>query len=250
MSAVADARRVIVALDYANARAAVAMARRLDPLACRVKVGKELFTAAGPAVVDELHALGHDVFLDLKFHDIPNTVAGACRAAAALGVWMVNVHALGGRRMLLAAREAIEMAPARRPLLIAVTVLTSMDDADLADIGIDVPVAEQVSRLALLAEDCALDGVVCSARESAQLAALVQVRRPGFALVTPGIRPVGHHIGHVAGTAADDQRRVVTPAEAIRAGSTFLVIGRPITAAADPNAVLAAINVDIDPVLA
>lgn len=243
MSAVADARRVIVALDYANARDAIAVARRLDPLACRVKVGKELFTAAGPAVVDELHALGHDVFLDLKFHDIPNTVAGACRAAAALGVWMVNVHALGGRRMLLAAREAIDMVPGRRPLLIAVTVLTSMDELDLADIGIDVPVAEQVSRLALLAEDCALDGVVCSARESMLLA---QLRRPGFVLVTPGIRPVDH----VAGTVADDQRRVVTPAEAIRAGSTYLVIGRPITAAADPNAVLAAINADIIPVLA
>lgn len=229
-----DTRRVIVALDYAHARDALALAQQLDPSLCRVKVGKELFTAAGPSIVQSLHALGHEVFLDLKFHDIPNTVAGACRAAAELGVWMINVHALGGRRMLLAAREAIDAVPGERPLLIAVTVLTSMDDVDLADVGIDVPMAEQVSRLALLAEDCALDGVVCSARESTQLA---QLRRPGFVLVTPGIRPAGSAVG--------DQRRVVTPGDAIRAGSTYLVVGRPIAAADDPAAVLAAIHAEV-----
>lgn len=226
--------RVVVALDYADAPAAVATARRLDPALCRVKVGKELFTAAGPAVVEQLHALGFEVFLDLKFHDIPNTVAGACRAAAQLGVWMVNVHASGGRRMMLAAREAVDTVSGPSPLLIAVTVLTSMEAMDLSDIGIDVPVEEHVSRLALLAEDCALDGVVCSAREVAVLAA---ERRPGFRFVTPGIRP--------GGSTAGDQRRVMTPAEAVRAGASWLVIGRPVTAADDPVAVLTAINADI-----
>ena len=234
MTLPADSRRVVVALDAADAHAAVAMARRLDPAQCRVKVGKELFTAAGPAVVESLQRLGFEVFLDLKFHDIPNTVAGACRAAASLGVWMVNVHACGGRRMMLAAREAVDSCAGKPPLLIAVTVLTSMDGNDLADTGIEVPVEEQVSRLALLAEDCALDGVVCSARETALLTAQ---RRPGFIKVTPGIRP--------AGSDAGDQRRIVTPADAIRAGSTYLVIGRPITGASDPVAVLAAINAEI-----
>lgn len=236
---VVDDRRVIVALDQSEMASALAAARRLDPRACRVKVGKELFTAAGPAVVDGLHGLGFEVFLDLKFHDIPNTVAGACRAAAQLGVWMLNVHACGGRRMMLAAREAVDSVSGTPPLLIAVTVLTSMDAADLADTGIDVSVADQVSRLALLAEDCALDGVVCSAREAAQLAG---ERRTGFLKVTPGIRP--------AGSDAGDQRRIVTPGEAIRAGATHLVIGRPITGAADPVATLAAINAEVTAALA
>ncbi len=233
-----DSRRVIVALDHADARAAIDTARRLDPAQCRVKVGKELFTAAGPAVVESLHELGFEVFLDLKFHDIPNTVAGACRAAAQLGVWMVNVHASGGRRMMLAAREAVD-AFERPPLLIAVTVLTSMEAGDLADIGIEVPVEEQVARLALLAEECAFDGVVCSARETQMLAA---ERRPGFITVTPGIRP--------AGSEAGDQRRVVTPGDAIRNGSTYLVIGRPVTGAREPVRVLEAINAEVAAALA
>ncbi len=229
-------KRIIVALDFARASDALAAAKRLDPRACRVKVGKELFTAAGPQVVASLQSAGFDVFLDLKFHDIPNTVAGACRAAAELGVWMVNVHASGGRRMMLAAREAIDRygSHGAAPKLIAVTVLTSMEQGDLADTGLDVPVDEQVSRLALLAEDCALDGVVCSAREAPMLR---DERRAGFLYVTPGIRP--------AGSEAGDQRRIVTPGDAIRGGATHLVIGRPITGASDPVAVLAAINNDI-----
>ncbi len=234
MTTPGDGRRVIVALDHADARDALALARRLDPAQCRVKVGKELFTAAGPAVVESLHKLGFDVFLDLKFHDIPNTVAGACRAAAALGVWMLNVHASGGRRMMIAAREAVDAAAGRRPLLIAVTVLTSMDAADLADIGIAVALETQVSHLALLAEECALDGVVCSAQEAALLAA---ERKSGFLRITPGIRP--------AGSAAGDQRRIVTPGDAMRAGSSYLVIGRPITDAVEPGTVLASINAEI-----
>jgi len=239
VSIAADERRVIVALDYSTARDALAAARRLDPRACRVKVGKELFTAAGPQVVEGLHAQGFEVFLDLKFHDIPNTVAGACRAAAQLGVWMVNVHASGGRRMMLAAREAVDKSTGAQPLLIAVTVLTSMEQEDLADSGIDVPVEEQVSRLALLAEDCALDGVVCSARETTRLRS---ERRRGFLYVTPGIRP--------AGSDAGDQRRIVTPGDAIRGGATHLVIGRPVTSASDPVAVLAAINSEVAAALA
>lgn len=229
-----DSRRVIVALDAATRKEAVAMARRLDPASCRAKVGKELFTAAGPAVIDDLHGLGFEVFLDLKFHDIPNTVAGACRAAAGLGVWMLNVHAAGGRRMMLAAREAVDAGGGRPPLLIAVTVLTSMDADDLAAVGVARPLEEQVAELAALADECGLDGVVCSARETAQLAA---AHRPGFVLVTPGIRPSGAEAG--------DQRRVVTPVDAVRAGSTYLVIGRPITGAADPGAVLAGINASL-----
>lgn len=234
-----DARRVIVALDFPDQAAALAAARRLDPRQCRVKVGKELFTAAGPAVLDALHALGFEVFLDLKFHDIPNTVAGACRAAAQRGVWMLNVHAVGGRRMMLAAREAVDAVSDSPSLLVAVTVLTSMDATELADTGVAVPLEEQVSRLALQAEECALDGVVCSAREARQLAL---ERRPGFLKVTPGIRPAGGDAG--------DQRRIVTPGDAIRGGATHLVIGRPITGAADPVAVLAAINAEVSAALA
>jgi orotidine-5'-phosphate decarboxylase len=225
--------RLIVALDFADADTAVAQARRLSPALCRVKVGKELFTASGPLVVERLHALGFEVFLDLKFHDIPNTVAGACRAAAALGVWMVNVHASGGRRMLLAAREALDAAP-RRPLLTAVTVLTSMERDDLLEIGVNVAPEEQVSRLAALAAGCGLDGVVCSAQEAPRL------RREcgaAFGLVTPGIRP--------AGAAADDQRRIVTPAAAMAAGATWLVMGRPITGAAEPLEVLQAVAAEM-----
>jgi len=224
-----DSRRVIVALDAADADAALALAARLDPRACRVKVGKELFVAAGPAVVEKLHARGFEVFLDLKFHDIPNTVAGACRSAARLGLWMLNVHASGGEAMMRAAREAVD-AGAHRPLLIAVTVLTSLADADLARVGFTGSAAENAARLARLAAASGMDGVVCSAEEAPQLR---RATGTGFVLVTPGIR--------MAADARGDQSRVVTPAEAVRRGADYLVIGRPVTGAADPAAALDAI---------
>jgi orotidine-5'-phosphate decarboxylase len=218
---------VIVALDYNNATDALAMADQLDPALCRVKVGKELFTAAGPQLVKELVARGFQVFLDLKFHDIPNTVASAVKAAADLGVWMVNVHASGGARMMNAAAEALRACGDQRPLLIGVTVLTSTAPEELAEIGVQRPLEQQVLALAGLAQNSGLDGVVCSAREAQSL------RRAcgrNFALVTPGIRP--------AGAATDDQRRIVTPAQALAWGADYLVIGRPITAAGDPPAAL------------
>ncbi len=226
--------RIIVALDFATQEEALALVERLDPVLCRLKVGKEMFTAAGPALVESLQQRGFEVFLDLKFHDIPNTVAAACRAAAKLGVWMVNVHALGGRRMMEAAREALE-GVAQRPRLIAVTVLTSMGRADLNEIGIAGEPRETVLRLAQLTEASGLDGVVCSAQE---VPLLRQARGTGFCLVTPGIRP--------AAASRDDQVRIVTPAEAIRLGSNYLVIGRPITQAADPVQVLQQINLEIN----
>lgn len=222
--------RIIVALDVASAAEALELAARLPAGRCRLKVGKELFVSAGPALVDTLVQRGHGVFLDLKFHDIPNTVAQACAAAAKLGVWMLNVHASGGTRMMRAAREALESA-ARRPRLIAVTVLTSLDDADVRELGFGTDPATLAVHLAGLARDSGLDGVVCSAREAAAMRARFG---PAFELVTPGIRPPE------AGT--DDQARVATPAAAVRAGSSYLVIGRPITRAADPAAALAAIE--------
>lgn len=224
-----------MALDYPEPAPALALARRLDPARVRVKVGKELFTGAGPRVVQDLSALGFEVFLDLKYHDIPNTVAGACRAAAELGVWMVNVHALGGRRMLEAAREAVA-ASHRPPLLIAVTVLTSLDAGDLRDLGVSEGPEALVLRLAKLTADCGLDGVVCSPREIVPLRAALP---SGFALVTPGIRPGGGSTG--------DQKRVLGPREALALGASYLVIGRPITAAADPLEALAAIEAEIRP---
>jgi orotidine-5'-phosphate decarboxylase len=225
--------KIIVALDFADAAPALALVARLDPALCRLKVGKELFTVAGPELVRVLVARGFDVFLDLKFHDIPNTVAAACRAAAGLGVWMLNVHASGGRRMMTAAQQALADMP-QRPRLIAVTVLTSMSAEDLVEVGVsDVP-ADQVLRLARLSHACKLDGVVCSAQEAAMLRADLGA---DFRLVTPGIRPAGTEMG--------DQRRVMTPAEALRAGATDLVIGRPVTAAADPRAALKQIQSDI-----
>lgn len=233
MKTAASNPRVIVALDYPEAKPALALAARLDPAACRLKVGKELFTAAGPQLVQRLVGLGFGVFLDLKFHDIPNTTAAACRAAAALGVWMVNVHASGGRRMMEAAREALDKS-VHKPLLIGVTVLTSMDAAALREIGIGRSPREQVLHLAALARQSGLDGVVCSAQEAAELRAAYG---PGFTLVTPGIRP--------AGADAGDQSRIMTPAAAIGAGSDYLVIGRPITQAADPLAALQEINLEI-----
>ncbi|ASK34465.1 orotidine-5'-phosphate decarboxylase [Alloalcanivorax mobilis] len=214
---------IIVALDYANADHALAMAARLDPSRVRVKVGKELFTRAGPAVVEALQNRGFQVFLDLKFHDIPNTVAGAVRAAAELGVWMVNVHASGGSRMMTAAREALA-GFATPPLLTAVTVLTSQDGSDLAEVGLACEPSEQVARLATLTRDSGLDGVVCSAHEATLLR---EHCGDDFLLVTPGIRP--------AGRAGDDQRRVVTPAAARELGVDYMVIGRPITQAQNPT---------------
>ncbi len=226
--------RVVVALDYPDARPALELAARLDPAACRLKVGKELFTAAGPQLVRELVGKGFGVFLDLKFHDIPNTVAAACRAAAELGVWMLNVHASGGRRMMQAAREAVDKST-HKPLLIGVTVLTSMDETALRETGVERSPREQVLHLAGLAQQSGLDGVVCSAQEAAELRARFG---PGFVLVTPGIRP--------AGADAGDQSRIMTPANAIRAGSDYLVIGRPITQAADPLSALQGINQELE----
>lgn len=228
-SAPVAAPLIVVALDFDNSADCLALADRLEPGLCRLKVGKELFTRCGPAIVEQLQRRGFDVFLDLKFHDIPNTVAKAVRAAADLGVWMVNVHASGGERMMIAAREAIAGA-SHQPLLIAVTVLTSMEAADLQQIGIDLAPREQVLRLARLTRQAGLDGVVCSAQEASMLRAELGA---DFCLVTPGIRP--------ADAAADDQRRIVTPADAIALGSHYLVIGRPITQAADPVAACRAI---------
>lgn len=224
---------IIVALDYDNAPAALALAEKLDPNLCRVKVGKELFTRAGPALVEQLQQLGFELFLDLKFHDIPNTVAAAVRAAAGLGVWMVNVHASGGRRMMEAARQAVEQGH-HQPLLIAVTVLTSMSAEDLQELGHTETPEQRVASLARLSQDSGMDGVVCSAQESALLRAQCG---PDFSLVTPGIR--------LAGDAAGDQRRVVTPQDALANGSDYLVIGRSITQAADPIATLQEIHAQL-----
>jgi len=226
--------RLIIALDFPDAGQARDFASQFTPADCRLKVGLELFVVGGPSLVRELVDRGYDVFLDLKFHDIPTTVAHACRRAADLGVWMLNVHAMGGADMLAAAREAVAAA-ARRPLLIGVTVLTSHDDASLAAIGFSDDAAKTVDRLAQLSQSTALDGVVCSGHE---VPALRRAMGSDFVLVTPGIRP--------AGTERNDQHRALTPAEAIRAGADFLVVGRPITAAEDPRVVVRIINQQID----
>lgn len=227
--------RVIVALDFANPMRALSLADRLDPHDCGLKVGNEMFVVAGPEPVRWMVARGFNVFLDLKFHDIPNTVARACAAATRLGVWMLNVHAAGGRNMLKAARDAVGGAAAEtvqpRPLLIAVTVLTSLDRAALRDTGIDTDTGRHALRLAALARDCGLDGVVCSAVEASSMRSAFG---PDFALVTPGIRPMGSSV--------NDQARIVTPEQAVENGANYLVIGRPITGADDPVAALAAIN--------
>ncbi|MCG6940359.1 MAG: orotidine-5'-phosphate decarboxylase [Thiohalocapsa sp.] len=225
--------RVLVALDFADSAAALALLARLDPARCGVKIGKELFTRAGPALVTRAVDAGFPVFLDLKFHDIPNTVAGACEAAADLGVWMLNVHAQGGPAMLAAARERLARRTTR-PLLIAVTVLTSLEAADLAAVGCPGEPGERALQLAALARDAGLDGVVCSPLEAAAMR-----RRFGadFRLVTPGVRP--------ASAPRQDQKRVLTPAAAVAAGADHLVIGRPITAVVDPLAALAAIEAEI-----
>lgn len=222
--------RVLLALDYESAALAIQLVDQLSPEQCALKVGKELFTREGPAFVKSLVEKGFRVFLDLKFHDIPNTVAKAVKAAAELGVWMVNVHASGGEAMMKAAKQALEGMP-DRPLLIAVTVLTSASEEELAAININVPVREQVLHLAGLAQKCGLDGVVCSAAEASLLR---QALGDSFVLVTPGIRP--------ADASNDDQKRVVTPEEAVKLGASYLVIGRPVTKSDNPCQTLLTIN--------
>ena len=214
--------KIIVALDYSEAATALDLVTRLEPSLCRLKVGKELFTAAGPQLIEQLIRRGFEIFLDLKFHDIPNTTAQACKAAAGLGIWMVNVHAMGGRKMMEAAHDALAHV-SQPPKLIAVTVLTSMAREDLVELGMNATPAELVLCLATLARESGMDGVVCSAQEAAMLR---QNCGDKFCLVTPGIRP--------AEASADDQSRIMTPRSALEAGSSYLVIGRPITRAADP----------------
>lgn len=226
--------KIIVALDYEKESDALALVDQIDPSLCRLKVGKEMFTTLGMNFVKQLHQRNFDVFLDLKYHDIPNTVARAVRSAADLGVWMVDLHASGGLRMMEEAKRILEPYGKDAPLLIAVTVLTSMEDLDLLQIGINASPMEQVLRLAHLTQRAGLDGVVCSPQE-------VEILRNAcgeeFKLVTPGIRPIGADFG--------DQRRVMTPTAAIRAGSDYLVIGRPITKADNPVEILRSINASI-----
>ncbi len=223
--------RIIVALDFSSTDDTLLLARKLKPQLCRLKVGKELFTAAGPQLIEQLIAMGFEVFLDLKFHDIPNTAARACKVAASLGVWMINVHALGGRKMLTAAREAI---PHDSTKLIAVTLLTSMDQNDIEDIGLQGEPEQIVARLAKLTKDCGLDGVVCSALEAVNLR---QQFGADFCLVTPGIRS--------ADGQTNDQKRITTPQQAILNGASYLVIGRPITRARDPLLMCQQLNLEI-----
>ncbi|MEJ2393627.1 MAG: orotidine-5'-phosphate decarboxylase [Candidatus Thiodiazotropha sp.] len=225
--------RVIVALDFPDQAQAMQLVARLDPALCRLKVGKEMFTRYGPPFVEALRKQGFEIFLDLKFHDIPNTVAAACDAAADLGVWMMNLHASGGRRMMEAARDRLAQRD-QRPLLVAVTILTSLAAEDIAEVGYSGEPAENVLRLAQLTHDAGLDGVVCSPREAVEIRSRIG---NDFLLVTPGVRPKS--------AAADDQRRVMTPGEAIAAGSSYLVVGRPITGAEDPIAALKTINAEI-----
>ncbi|SFT43545.1 orotidine-5'-phosphate decarboxylase [Pseudoalteromonas sp. DSM 26666] len=227
-------KKILIALDYDDQQTALAFVKLLSPDTCRLKVGKEMFTYFGPAFVKELVDLGFDVFLDLKFHDIPNTVAKAVTAAAKMGVWMVNVHASGGYEMMHKAKQALGQFGDKAPLLIAVTVLTSMDEAELERLGITKSPQEQVMHLAKLTKQAGLDGVVCSAQEAQSLKAALGKE---FKLVTPGIRP--------AGSDAGDQKRIMTPKEAIEAGSDYLVIGRPITQAQNPVKVLNDVNESI-----
>lgn len=223
--------RIIVALDFDDEKQALALVNQLDPAKCRLKIGKEMFTHFGPALVKKLVGYGFDVFLDLKFHDIPNTVAKACLAAADLGVWMINVHASGGEKMMSTAREALDKLRTERPKLIAVTVLTSMSEAELRQLGVTASLEEHVKSLAALAHQSGLDGVVCSAQEASGLKSALG---KDFQLVTPGIRPVS--------ASSDDQTRIMTPEKAIKSGSDYLVIGRPITKASDPLKALCEIS--------
>lgn len=222
--------KVVIALDFANQEQANQFVNTLDPKNCRLKVGKELFAVVGPSFVEGLVQKGFDVFLDLKYHDIPNTVAKAVQAAARMGVWMVNVHASGGSKMMKSAKDALKEFT-NPPLLIAVTVLTSMQQEDLAELGLDIEPKEQVKRLAKLAKSSGMDGVVCSAQEVSMLRNAIG---DDFCLVTPGIRPAGSDI--------NDQKRIMTPKEALDSGSSYLVIGRPITQAENPVEALSAIN--------
>ncbi|WP_456380923.1 orotidine-5'-phosphate decarboxylase [Thiolapillus sp.] len=224
---------VIVALDFPDQESAMALVERLHPSLCRLKVGKELFTRLGPAFVEKLVAADYDVFLDLKFHDIPNTVAAACDAAADLGVWMMNLHACGGRKMMETASARLA-GKAHQPKLIAVTILTSLGEEDILEIGFHGTPAENVLRLAALAESSGMDGVVCSPLE---VAAIRTRAGNDFLLVTPGVRP--------AASALDDQKRVMTPPDAMQAGSSYLVVGRPVTAAPDPLLALQDINASL-----
>lgn len=226
--------KVIVALDYADKNHALAFVDEIDPQSCHLKIGKEMFTHFGPEFVRQLHQRGHTVFLDLKFHDIPNTCAKAVAAAADLGVWMVNVHASGGERMMVAAREALVPFGADKPLLIGVTVLTSMEAEDLRAIGITRSPHEHVMALANLTKNAGLDGVVCSAHEANMLKTTLG---KDFKLVTPGIRPEGFEQG--------DQRRIMTPQAAIQAGVDYMVIGRPITQSSHPKQTLQDIHLSL-----
>lgn len=224
---------LLIALDYNRSADALALAAQLSPDLCRLKIGKELYTREGRQLVEALQGIGYDIFLDLKYHDIPNTVAAALRVAAEMGVWMVNVHASGGRKMLETAADALARYR-QPPLLIAVTVLTSLGEAELREIGIDEPLAAHVARLTALAASSGLNGVVCSAHEAGAVKA---AHDRDFLTVTPGIRP--------AGSSADDQTRTMTPAAALQAGSDYLVIGRPVTRAEKPAVALADIITSI-----
>ena len=222
-------QRIIVALDVSTAAELRELVKQISNTHCRAKIGKELFTSIGPVAIEICHEAGLDVFLDLKFHDIPNTCAKAVRAAARWGVWMTNVHCFGGTDMMRAAREILE-GEAHRPLLIGVTVLTSLSESGLQELAFSRNLESQVDHLAGLAYASGLDGVVCSAQETQRLRESFGV---DFCLVTPGIRP--------SWSAADDQTRVVTPKDAIANGSDYLVIGRPITASDHPEEAIARI---------
>lgn len=225
-----NANKIIIALDFNDLTELRQFVAQINPQQCRLKVGKELFTAYGPSIIQELHSLGFEVFLDLKFHDIPNTVYKAIRVAADLGVWMVNVHASGGREMLVKARQAIEDST-HKPLLIAVTILTSLSSEAVTEIGYSLPLQEQAIHLAKLSYECGLDGVVCSAHEASLIKSATDA---DFLTVTPGIR--------LSDAKTDDQTRIMTPINAVKNGADYLVIGRPITQAAEPQQVLNQIN--------
>jgi orotidine-5'-phosphate decarboxylase len=225
--------KIIIALDYSDEKSAIAMVKQLSPELCRIKIGKELFVSCGPQLVEKISKMGFEIFLDLKFHDIPNTVAGACNAAANLGVWMVNVHASGGLKMMQAAREAIENN-SHKPLLIAVTILTSLDNQALSEIGYKNNTQQQVLQLAKLTQHAGLDGIVCSPLEAHQIKSETN---KDFILVTPGVRPKGSDV--------NDQSRIMTPKQALEAGSNYLVIGRPITASENPLKALEEISLEI-----
>lgn len=226
--------KLIIALDFKNKELALDFVKQLSPSDCKLKVGFELFVAAGPDFVRQLVDRGFDVFLDLKFHDIPNTVASACKSAAALGVWMMNVHASGGDKMLQAAKQALVESNSDAKL-IAVTVLTSMDQAQLNSTNIQITPENQVKHLAKLTKVSGLDGIVCSAQEAQMLR---QDHEQDFLLVTPGIRP--------SGTDQGDQKRIMTPADAKQAGVSYIVVGRPITQASNPLDVIEMINIDME----